>query len=123
MRLRTAFLRVEGTRTNTLPAIAAMGPPITRAIAALVLLAALCTPGAAALYQDQAGKNEWLRQFVGRARRATLARGRIFLATDAGALAALSLEAGSLVWRRVIGEGDGLAALHVSAKTLAVNTR
>ncbi|KAL4458516.1 hypothetical protein ABPG75_013381 [Micractinium tetrahymenae] len=83
---------------------------------ALLLLAAWASPGQA-IYADQAGQHDWLQQHVGRVSLAAFAakpRARLFVASRAGAVAALSLKDGSLLWRRVLGEGDAATALQAA---------
>lgn len=83
---------------------------------AALLLAAWAGP-AQAIYADQAGQHDWLQQHVGRvslAAFATKPRARLFVASRAGAVAALSLKDGSLLWRRVLAEEDEAVALQAA---------
>lgn len=87
------------------------------AITLAALLLAACVGPSQAVYADQAGQNDWLQQHVGRVSLAAFAakpRARLFVASRAGAVAALSLEDGSLLWRRVLAEDDEAVALQAS---------
>lgn len=83
-----------------------MRPPTLCTLLALTLLAS----GASAIYEDQAGQYDWLKQNVGRVSLAQLAprpRPRLVVASEAGVVAALSPRDGTLLWRRVLPEGRG----------------
>lgn len=87
----------------------------TVVLAALVLLCA-CPGAVLAILEDQAGQYDWLQQYVGRVKLAQLAttpRPRLYVASEAGALAALSPTDGSLLWRKVLAEGDTFTHLLV----------
>lgn len=87
------------------------------AITLAALLLAACVGPSQAIYADQAGQNDWLQQHVGRVSLAAFAakpRARLFVASRAGAVAALSLKDGSLLWRRVLAEDDEAVALQAS---------
>ncbi|KAI3435883.1 hypothetical protein D9Q98_001941 [Chlorella vulgaris] len=79
-----------------------------RVIAVLsALLLVAC--GVQAIYQDQAGQYDWLQQYVGRVKLAQLVtrpRPRLYVATEAGVLAALSPADGTLLWRKVLAVDD-----------------
>ena len=54
--------------------------------------------------QQQLGAVDWHRQFVGRVTHAVFApanRPRVYITSEAGAVAALNLRNGSLLWRQV----------------------
>lgn len=87
------------------------------AITLATLLLAACAGPAQAIYADQAGQYDWLQQHVGRVSLAAFAakpRARLFVASRAGAVAALSLKDGSLLWRRVLAENDEAVALQAA---------
>lgn len=87
--------------------------PLAALATALLLLACAVAP-ARAIYQDQAGQYEWLQQHVGRVSLAELSaapRPRLFVASADGAVAALSVKDGSLLWRRVLSDGDAATRL------------
>jgi outer membrane protein assembly factor BamB len=84
------------------------------ALAPLLLLIAAFAGPAAAIYEDQAGQYDWIKQHVGRVKLAQLTtkpRPRLYVASEAGALAALSPADGSLLWRKVLAPGDGFTHL------------
>ena len=75
--------------------VAALGP--------LLALAALST-GSALITEQQLGAVDWYRQYLGRVTHAVFApanRPRVYVASEAGAVAALNLRNGSVVWRQV----------------------
>ncbi|KAL4426508.1 hypothetical protein ABPG77_008366 [Micractinium sp. CCAP 211/92] len=87
------------------------------AITLATLLLAACAGPAQAIYADQAGQYDWLQQHVGRVSLAAFAakpRARLFVASRAGAVAALFLKDGSLLWRRVLAENDEAVALQAA---------
>lgn len=93
--------------------------PMRTALIGLLLLAA----SAAAIYQDQAGQYEWLRQHVGRVKLAQLAtrpRQRLVVASEAGVVAALSTKDGALLWRRVLPEGQTIDSLVLAGGRVVV---
>lgn len=96
-----------------------MRGPAAPLLAATLLLLVACGP-AAAIFQDQAGQYDWLKQHVGRVSTAVLTSGpqpAIYAASaDAGTLAALAPADGHLLWRRVLAEGDAVTRLVVARK-------
>lgn len=91
-----------------------------RAATLLAIGAALlvCACPALAIYEDQAGQYDWLKQHVGRVTLAKLVskpRPRLFVASEAGAVAEVSTRDGSLLWRRVLAEGESISHLHVAS--------
>ena len=73
------------------------------ALVSLLALAALPT-GSALITEQQLGAVDWYRQYLGRVIHAVFApanRPRVYVASEAGALAALNLRNGSVVWRQV----------------------
>lgn len=94
-------------------------------MAALALLLVAWPAPAAAIYADQADQHDWLQQHVGQVRLATFTakpRTRLYVGTAAGALAALSPKDGSLLWRRVLAEGDEVTALAAEGTRLLTLT-
>lgn len=95
-------------------------PPALLPLAAATLLALLLQP-AAAIYADQAGQYDWLQQHVGAVSLARFAGGAgggsptlVAASAASGTLAALATSDGSLLWRRVLSEGDAATALLVA---------
>lgn len=93
---------------------------------AFLLLLAACAGPATAIFADQAGQYDWLQQHVGRVNLAALAakpRPRLFVASQAaGTVAALSPKDGSLLWRRVLAEGDSASRLQPAHAVLLTLT-
>jgi outer membrane protein assembly factor BamB len=77
----------------------------------LLLLACAAYPGAA-MYEDQAGMFDWHREQIGEVVSAAYApgRGRFFVTSAQGILAAVSASDGALAWRRTHPPEDALAA-------------
>ncbi|PRW59755.1 ER membrane complex subunit 1 [Chlorella sorokiniana] len=73
-----------------------------------------------AIFQDQAGQYDWLKQHVGRVSAAVLTGGpqpAIYAASaDAGTLAALAPADGHLLWRRVLAAGDAVTRLVATSR-------
>eukprot|EP00887_Chlorella_sp_A99_P006353 scaffold3.g6353.t1 len=105
-------------------ALPTMGRGATAAAARLALSLLLLAACASAVYEDQAGRFDWLRQHVGRVSLATLAarpRPRLVVASEAGVVAALSTKDGSLLWRKVLDEQLGPPThLEVAGSRVAV---
>ena len=82
-----------------------------------VLLLCTCPLAVRAIYEDQAGQYDWLKQHVGRVKLAQLVsrpRARLYVASEAGALAAVAPANGRLLWRKVLAEGDTISHLQVA---------
>lgn len=60
-----------------------------------------------ALYEDQVGKFDWKRSFVGKVKFASFEVRRIIVATEENVLASLSLETGDIQWRQVLEDPRG----------------
>lgn len=88
----------------------------TAVVAALLLLCVSLPAHVSAIYQDQAGQYDWMQQYVGRIKLAQLVsqpRARLYVASELGAVAALSPADGKLLWRRVLAEGDAFTHMAV----------
>jgi outer membrane protein assembly factor BamB len=73
------------------------------AVASLLALAML-SPSSALITEQQLGAVDWHRQYLGRVTDAVFApanRPRVYVASEPGAIAALNLRNGSIVWRQV----------------------
>lgn len=55
-----------------------------------------------ALYEDQVGKFDWKRSFVGKVKFVSLEAKRIIVATEENVLASLNLKTGEVQWRQVL---------------------
>ena len=74
-----------------------------RALAALALVSVIGTCSGL-ITEQQLGAVDWHRQFVGRVTHAVFAhanRPRVYVASEAGVLAALNLRNGAILWRQV----------------------
>lgn len=93
------------------------------AITAILLLLSLGL--AAAVYEDQKDQHGWLHQYLGKVTLSSTSsapRTRLYVATDANAVAALSPKDGSVVWKRAFATGDTvqrLEAVGTAAATLS----
>lgn len=61
-----------------------------------------------ALYEDQVGKFDWKKSYVGRIKYSHISEkpSRVYVATENNVVAALSIYDGSIIWRRVLENGD-----------------
>ncbi|KAK9816030.1 hypothetical protein WJX74_010737, partial [Apatococcus lobatus] len=78
-----------------------------------------------AIFEDQAGQNDWYQQHIGGVSFAEFAfrsRERVFLATEANVVSSLDLRDGSIAWRQVLVESDTVKALALLPKPPAVAT-
>ncbi|XP_050312086.1 ER membrane protein complex subunit 1 [Anthonomus grandis grandis] len=55
-----------------------------------------------ALYEDQVGKFDWKRSFVGKVKYVSIEAKRIIVATEENVLASLNLNSGEIQWRQVL---------------------
>ena len=87
-------------------------------IAALVLRAH-------GLYEEQAGLYDWHRENVGKITHAEFAlrnKPRVFVGTEAGVVGSLNLKDGTLAWRQVLADPEGVDAFVILQKPAAVVT-
>ena len=59
-----------------------------------------------ALFADQAGLNDWTKQFIGEVLSTAVSNEKIFVSTKQGAIAALSRNQGEIEWRRVLPKNE-----------------
>jgi len=71
-----------------------------------------------ALFKEQAGKYDWLKQNIGFVDIAKLDESRAFVATNDGVVGALNVKDGSILWRAVLDEKDSIRGLDVSGDVL-----
>jgi hypothetical protein len=83
-----------------------------RALALVALLAILGVAGVSAMFQDEAGLYDWVKENVGPVRHAAFAsKGKAaVVATEIGVLASLAVKSGAINWRRVLSEGTSRCA-------------
>lgn len=83
---------------------------IALSLAAALMVCALSASGVAAIHEDQLGRHDWYRQYLGRYRAAEFAKksARVAVASEQNALAALNLRTGDVEWRQIFGEADPL---------------
>ncbi|KAH1004284.1 hypothetical protein HUJ04_004063 [Dendroctonus ponderosae] len=76
-----------------------------------------------ALYEDQVGKFDWKRSFIGKAKFASFEARRIIVATEENVLASLSLETGDIQWRQVLEDPSGsqIEFLQVGKEILTIS--
>jgi ER membrane protein complex subunit 1 len=86
-----------------------------RSAALLTLLVTLRL--AAAVYEDQTGKADWLQRNVGRVKEARFSQALLHVVTEANVLAALRLDDGSIAWRQVFAQDDDIIRLEVAGGT------
>ena len=73
-------------------------------------------------WKEQAGKYDWLKEHVGEVKLAQIHKDRIFVASTAGAIAALSTADGSIVWRVLLDKGQEVTSLEVAGDAVIVVT-
>lgn len=82
------------------------------ALAPVVITLLMAFP-AAALFKEQAGKYDWLKQNVGEVTIARFDSDLVYVASREGAIAALRAVDGALAWRVLLDEGTEVTALEV----------
>lgn len=81
------------------------------------LLFLLTASGALAIYEEQAGENDWHSEFVGQPfQTEVLRRDHVVVATSLNVVAALRLNSGSVSWRQILQESDQLQSFTVLTK-------
>eukprot|EP00873_Tetraselmis_striata_P009798 jgi/Tetstr1/430062/TSEL_019920.t1 len=95
---------------------------IALSLAAALMVFALCASGVAAIHEDQLGRHDWYRQYLGRYRAAEFAKksARVAVASEQNALAALNLRTGDVEWRQIFGEADPLREIVTTDKPAAL---
>ena len=74
-----------------------------------------------AIFEEQAGENDWHAEFVGRLTDAQpCGKDNLIISTASNVLAKVSLTSGSIVWRQVLHQSDQLQAFTVLSKPAAV---
>ena len=85
------------------------------------LLLLLTASAVSAIYEEQAGENDWHSEFIGRPLDAQASENaRVVVSTALNVLATLSLDTGDIVWRQVFHESDQLQGFTVLSKPAAV---
>eukprot|EP00873_Tetraselmis_striata_P009215 jgi/Tetstr1/429479/TSEL_019386.t1 len=95
---------------------------IALSLAAALMVCALSASGVAAIHEDQLGRHDWYRQYLGRYRAAEFAKksARVAVASEQNALAALNLRTGDVEWRQIFGEADPLREIVTTDKPAAL---
>eukprot|EP00668_Euglena_longa_P015748 GGOE01019889.1.p1 GENE.GGOE01019889.1~~GGOE01019889.1.p1 ORF type:complete len:1012 (+),score=325.31 GGOE01019889.1:17-3052(+) len=90
-----------------------------------LFLVLLCSLGAVALFEDEAGKYDWYKEKIGAVTQAVfpasprLVKKRlVFVATEEGVVAALNLQTGNVAWRKVLARGEAIRAIRLYDRTL-----
>ena len=74
-----------------------------------------------AIYEEQAGENDWHAEFIGRTTDVQpFKRDHLIASTALNVLASLSLSSGNVVWRQVLHQTDQLQAFTVLSRPAAV---
>lgn len=85
----------------------------------LVLLLAACNVHA--IYEEQAGENDWHAEFIGQAAfTQVVGKDRVAVATKSNVIALLSSLTGDIIWRQVLHTSDQLQEITVLSKPAAV---
>ena len=85
----------------------------------LLLLLAACDVNA--IFEEQAGENDWHAEFIGQVTAThVLGRDKIAVATASNVIAVLSSTTGDIVWRQVLHSSDQLQHIAVLSKPAAV---
>ncbi|KAJ8927927.1 hypothetical protein NQ314_019557 [Rhamnusium bicolor] len=76
-----------------------------------------------ALYEDQVGKFDWKRSFVGKVKYANFESKRLIVATEENVLASLNLKDGHILWRQLLEDPkeQQINALHVDKEIITVS--
>ncbi|KAL1516882.1 hypothetical protein ABEB36_000719 [Hypothenemus hampei] len=76
-----------------------------------------------ALYEDQVGKFDWKRSFVGKVKYVSLEARRIIVATEENVLASLSMNTGDIQWRQLLEDPNDyqIELLQVDKEILTVS--
>lgn len=76
-----------------------------------------------ALYEDQVGKFDWKRSFVGKVKYVSLEAKRIIVATEENVLASLNLKTGDIQWRQILEDPNEyqIELLHINREILTVS--
>eukprot|EP00467_Chlorarachnion_reptans_P000474 CAMPEP_0114525814 /NCGR_PEP_ID=MMETSP0109-20121206/22647_1 /TAXON_ID=29199 /ORGANISM="Chlorarachnion reptans, Strain CCCM449" /LENGTH=1014 /DNA_ID=CAMNT_0001707465 /DNA_START=145 /DNA_END=3189 /DNA_ORIENTATION=- len=77
----------------------------------LPIYALLLSPRAHALFEEQAGKHDWLKENVGRITLATTTGAKAFVATEANLIAAIDTKRGTVAWRQPLMEEEHVTGL------------
>ena len=86
----------------------------------VVFLACIAT-GALALFEEQAGENDWHSEYVGRATDIQPSgQDRLVVSTTSNVLATHSLTSGSILWRQILHHSDQLQSFTILSKPAAV---
>ena len=96
--------------------------PALRRAPPLIILFLMTFSSANALLKEQAGKYDWLKQNIGDIKFARIQRDRIFVASRAGAIAALNPADGSIAWRVLLDKGQEATGLEAVAGVAVVLT-
>ncbi|CAE1325238.1 EMC1 [Acanthosepion pharaonis] len=80
-------------------------------LAFLITVLLVFLQGATALFEDQAGKFDWMQRYVGRVDylywdQSHYMGKRLLVGTDKNALAAINVHNGSIAWRQILEEGE-----------------
>eukprot|EP00193_Tetraselmis_chui_P018237 CAMPEP_0177784732 /NCGR_PEP_ID=MMETSP0491_2-20121128/19890_1 /TAXON_ID=63592 /ORGANISM="Tetraselmis chuii, Strain PLY429" /LENGTH=118 /DNA_ID=CAMNT_0019305583 /DNA_START=63 /DNA_END=415 /DNA_ORIENTATION=+ len=96
----------------------------TVALAVLTATLALSLHRVRGIHEDQLGRFDWHRQYLGRYRAAEFAKksARVAVASEHNALAALNLRTGDVEWRQIFGESDELREMVMTEKPAALFT-
>ena len=85
----------------------------------LLLLFAACDVHA--IYEEQAGENDWHAEFIGQATAThVVSNDRLAVATKSNVVALLSASTGDIIWRQVLHTSDQLQEIAVLNKPAAV---
>lgn len=96
--------------------------PALRRASPLIILLLMTFSSANGLLKEQAGKYDWLKQNIGDVKFARIQRDRIFVASRAGAIAALNPADGSIAWRVLLDKGQEATALETAGGVAIVLT-
>ena len=91
----------------------------TGLLSGLLLLLAACN--VQAIFEEQAGENDWHAEFIGQPTATyVLSRDRVAIATASNVIAVLSSSTGDIVWRQVLHSSDQLQHIAILSKPAAV---
>ncbi|XP_018580290.1 ER membrane protein complex subunit 1 [Anoplophora glabripennis] len=76
-----------------------------------------------ALYEDQVGKFDWKRSFIGKVKYANFDSKRLIVATEENVLASLNVKNGQILWRQFLENPkvQQIEAIHVDAEIITVS--
>lgn len=92
-------------------------------IAVLIVQLFCCINLINGLYEDQVGKFDWKRAFIGKIKYSSYTANKIIVATEENVLSCLQIQTGQIIWRQVLENvvGQQIQLLHVDKEIITVS--